>query len=329
MDRNILSQREIDSLLSQMGGETKPASLEVADTRTVKAYDFRHPDKFSKDHIRALQTIVENFAHLAGSSLTSHMRSRVQIQCSSLEQVLYDEYVSQLPDPTAIAIISLDPLPDRAILEMNMTIFSAFFERLLGGNLERVRQITEVKEMELVVLKGLFNTLLASFKECWSNIVPLRPRQEEIVLSPQYIQSALPGGVAILAVFEISFFDHSGTMTLCVPHSVLEPVMAKLNTQTWMTGTKKKPSPGRVQIVSHQLGRVRIPVRFQLGETTIKLSSLMNLQPSDVICLDGTVDEALKVFVGKGVKYLAFPGVIGKKVAFKVTEVLNEGLEYG
>lgn len=327
MSTKILSQSEIDSLLSSLE-EAPPSGTVGTQARKVKPYDFRRPDKFSKDHIRALQTVFENFARLVSYSLTSYVRGRVEIHASSVEQVIYEEYVSELPEPTIIGIVSMDPLPDRAIVEMNMSIFSVVFDRLLGGTGEQVREITELRDIENIVLRGLFSNILSIFKESWAGILDVKPNLEEVVLSPQYVQSALLGGVAILTVLEISIFNHSGTMTICIPHTVLEPIMSKLNTQTWLSGLQKKPTKSLTEVLADQLGNVTIPATVELGQATLAFGDLMNLQPSDIICLDSPIGQELKVIIGKDVKFSAVPGVVGNKTAVRVTRVWGDEVQH-
>src|ERR1700730_19147838 len=121
-----LSQWEIDALLNSIGSDdcapggpngSPPTSLL---DRSIKLYDFRRPDRFSKEHIRAIQTIHETFARVTASSLSSYLRSATTVSLSSIEQVVYDEYVHQLSNPTLVNLVELQPLAGRIVVEMNM-----------------------------------------------------------------------------------------------------------------------------------------------------------------------------------------------------------------
>src|SRR3954466_15734954 len=114
-----LSQWEIDALLNTMSsddtatGSSASGGNSVASDRNVKLYDFRRPDKFSKEHIRAIQNIHETFARAMASSLSSYLRSATTGSLSSIEQVVYDEYIHQLSNPTLVNLIELQPLSGR------------------------------------------------------------------------------------------------------------------------------------------------------------------------------------------------------------------------
>src|SRR5256885_14870958 len=105
----------------------------VTSDRSVKLYDFRRPDKFSKEHIRAIQNIHETFARVTASSLSSYLRSATSVSLSSIEQVVYDEYVHQLSSPTLVNLVELQPLAGRIVVEMNMNLRLAMRDRMMGG----------------------------------------------------------------------------------------------------------------------------------------------------------------------------------------------------
>jgi len=75
-----LSQWEIDALLNSIGTEDGGLAATTSQApgstdRSIKLYDFRRPDKFSKEHIRAIQNIHETFARVTASSLSSRAAS--------------------------------------------------------------------------------------------------------------------------------------------------------------------------------------------------------------------------------------------------------------
>src|SRR5437667_10039238 len=120
-----LSQWEIDALLNTMSSEDTAAGsasgggISIQTDRTIKLYDFRRPDKFSKEHIRAIQNIHETFARVTASSLSSYLRSTTSVSLSSIEQVVYDEYIQQLSNPTPVKLVDLQPLAGRIVHAMN------------------------------------------------------------------------------------------------------------------------------------------------------------------------------------------------------------------
>lgn len=70
----VLSQDEIDALLTQVEEQTQPAAPEAsvvsAGARKAVLYDFKHPNRVSKDQLRSLESLHDNFANQFGSTLS-------------------------------------------------------------------------------------------------------------------------------------------------------------------------------------------------------------------------------------------------------------------
>src|SRR6202171_5119569 len=187
-----LSQWEIDALLNTIGNDdavpgassssSSSGGAPAMPDRTVKLYDFRRPDKFSKEHIRAIQNIHETFARVTASSLSSYLRSATTVSLSSIEQVVYDEYVHQLANPTLVNLVELQPLAGRIVVEMNMNIGLAMLDRITGGagqvNLRRY----ELTDIEVALVQSLGATVSAGLRDGWTAVADLQPVLVETVL---------------------------------------------------------------------------------------------------------------------------------------------------
>src|ERR1700682_3969796 len=266
-----LSQWEIDALLNSIGsddaapGGNPGAPASVLD-RSIKLYDFRRPDRFSKEHIRAIQTIHETFARVTASSLSSYLRSPTTVSLSSIEQVVYDEYVHQLSNPTLVNLVELQPLAGRIVVEMNMNIGLAMLDRITGGagqvNLRRY----ELTDIEVALVQSLGATVSAGLRDGWTAVADLQPVLVETVLNADLVQAALPGDIAALLLFEIHTLGLSGTISICVPHPVIEPLMDRLNTQAWFSSSSRKSGSedDRLQIADGIRG-AGLPIAVELG----------------------------------------------------------------
>ncbi|WP_040825136.1 flagellar motor switch protein FliM [Thermanaerovibrio velox] len=130
----VLSQNEIDSLLQALSsGSVDLASIEKQDDRKIKIYDFRRPDKFSKDQLRAIQMIHDSFARQLTTSLSTLVRSMVSAEVVSVDQLAYDEFIRSLVQPTVMGVLEMYPLSGNAVLEMNPHLVFSIIDRMLGG----------------------------------------------------------------------------------------------------------------------------------------------------------------------------------------------------
>jgi len=327
-----LSQWEIDALLSSLGNEEAgpgaSSTAGAAPDRTVKLYDFRRPDKFSKEHIRAIQNIHETFARVTASSLSSYLRSATTVSLSSIEQVVYDEYVHQLSNPTLVNLVELQPLAGRIVVEMNMNIGLAMLDRMMGGPGQVQPRRGELTDIEMALLRTLGGTVSAGLRDGWAAVADLQPVLVETVLNADLVQAALPGDIAALLLFEIHTLGLSGTVSICVPHPVIEPLMDRLNTQAWFSSTSRKAGSEDDRLkLADGLRTAKLPVTVELGSTTITVGELLDVRPGDVIRLDRSADGELPVLAGKRARFVGRPGTLGGNRAVQVTGVPNSLLE--
>ncbi|MDR1702352.1 MAG: flagellar motor switch protein FliM, partial [Sporomusaceae bacterium] len=135
MAGDVLSQAEIDSLLSSLSTGTVSADkLKEGDGgRKVKTYDFKRPDKFSKDQMRTLFMLHENFARLLNTYLSTNLRTIVQIDVASVDQLTYQEFIQSVPNPSVIGVFQMRPLKGNAILDINTNLMLSLIDRLFGG----------------------------------------------------------------------------------------------------------------------------------------------------------------------------------------------------
>lgn len=321
--KKVLSQWEIDALLSSLdtksGGQAAPAGT----PGNVKAYDFRRPDKFSKDHIRSIQLVHENFARIASSALSSYLRMGVRVHLSSVEQITHDEYIQQLSNPTLISIVSMAPLPGRMILEMSLMPAYAIMDRLLGGQGRGLQKQREVTDVEVSLLESLAERLLGALEEAWAGVVKVVPHLVEMVLNPQMIQAASTRDVVILILLEIQVSDCSGTITLCVPSAMLEPLMGKLGSQLWFSSSRTEGGKLQdIEILRH-LEEVEVPLTVHLGTSSVTVRDLLSLQKGNVIRLENSAYAELPVLVGAKTKFYGRPGRVGRSLAVRITKVLD------
>jgi flagellar motor switch protein FliM len=330
-----LSQWEIDALLNTMSSDDTTAGPSgsggggaIPTDRTIKLYDFRRPDKFSKEHIRAIQNIHETFARVTASSLSSYLRSTTSVSLSSIEQVVYDEYVHQLSSPTLVNLVELQPLSGRIVVEMNMNLGLAMLDRMMGGPGQPSMRRGELTDIEMALLRSLGATISAGLKDGWTAVADLQPALVETVLNADLVQAALPGDIAALLLFEINTMGMSGTISICVPHPVIEPLMDRLNTQAWFSSSSRKAGSEDDRLkLADGIRDARLPISVELGATTVTLAELLDVRQGDVIRLDRGIESDLPIRAGKRARFNGRPGTLGGNRAVQVTGVPQSLLE--
>jgi flagellar motor switch protein FliM len=353
---DTLSQSEIDALLSALnattGAEPSPPSAvesveapspiptpspasEIAaapssptpaagdKTKKGKIYDFKRQTKFSKEQIRTIQMIHETFARLVGTYLSTQLRAYAQATILAVEQITFEEFLRQIYNPTFITGFRSEKLDGKALVDINLNVVFSMLDRLLGGtgsSLGTVRQLTEV---EIQIMKGIMGRLLNILREAWINIVDLSPSIEFIESNPQFAQIVPPNDMVLSIGVEIKIHDVTGVMTLCIPYNTLESIALKFNAASWFAAIRKEPLQTNVEAITKKVKVVELPVVAELGTATLILQDILNLRVGDILVTDRLIREDLDIRVGNLVKFRGRPGLVGKKLAVSITQVLD------
>ena len=323
----VLSQDEIDNLLDAVSsGEVGTEELkEEDDEKEVEVYDFKRPNKLSKDQLRTLRMIYEGFGRLVSTEISTQLRTMVKIDVTSIEQLSYDEFIRSLPQPTVMGICDFHPFNGEFIIEINPKIALAIVERIFGGgesneNVEG-REFTDIEE---VVLKKINKHILNSFGEAWENVADLRPRLRELESNPQFTQIVPSNDMVILATFDTQIGDTEGLINICIPYIVLEPLVSKLSAQYWFATSMSESKSENLSDLKKRLGRAQLKVEAMLGSTTVTINQLLNLNKGDVLRLNSKTEQDLTLRVDGRDKFRAKAGKKGSKVAVEITSEVSE-----
>ena len=327
-DNTILSQREIDSLLSEVESAAAPTTPEGRAGmptslrglgKTVKRYDFRRPDKFSKEHLRTLQALHETFARLAASTLSNRLRCNAEIKVSSIDQGLYEEYVGQISAQSFLNVVQMAPLDGSVILEYGQDIGLIMVDRLLGGAGALLDRGHDVTDIEVQLLRNIGASLAAALGEAWGNLAETQPALSEIHQDIQMVQVAPSTEVVIMVFMELTLLDVVGGFSICTPFSVLEGVMARLNAQTWVgTGGRKIATASARRDLRLQIARTPVPLSAELGSVQVPARDIARLEVGDVIRLESGSHRAIPVRVSGVRKWIGHPGVVDGHVAIRI-----------
>ncbi len=319
-----MAQWEIDALLQNIGGNALPSGpiaspTTSAPTRKSHAYDFRRPSRFSKEHLRVLQSIHEHFARSLSSSLSSYLRLNVRIQMTTVEQATFDEYVEQLPSQTVIYVMRMPPLKGPIILELSLQPTLAALDRLCGGPGLVTRRDGELTEIERSLLQPLGRHVLHATAAAWRGIIPVTPTIEDIVLNPQTVRTAGPNEIIALLVLELAVGDVAGTISLCLPYVALEPVMDQIHMQVWNVEKDQRNTMSAQALVRARLADVPLGLTVELGEVELSASAVLGLREGDVIRLGTPAQGELVLRIDGLPLFRCRPGLSSGNYGVRVT----------
>lgn len=324
----VLSQDEIDQLLQAIStGESEADEFKpVTDTRRIKIYDFRRPDKFSKEQIRTVSNMHETFARLTTTSLSAQLRTLVHVHVASVDQLTYEEFIRSIPTPTTLAVINMDPLKGNAVLEIAPEITFIIIDRLFGGSGDTGGKVNrDLTDIEQSVMEGIIVRILANMREAWTQVIDLRPRLQQIETNPQFAQIVPPSEMVILVTLEIKIGEEAGMMNICIPYITIEPIVSKLSSSFWFSSVRRSSTTQYLGTLKEKLADVEMELVADIGSINVPIRDVLSLRTGDVIRLNTIkVGEPLTLSVGSKKKFYCQPGVVGKKVAVQIIEKIDE-----
>jgi len=323
----VLSQHEIDALLSAISsGEMDADELKQEEQeKKVRVYDFKRALRFSKDQIRGITRIHENYARLLTTFFSAQLRTYVDISVASVDQIPYEEFIRSIPTITVLNIYSVEPLDGRIVLEVNPNIAYTLLDRLLGGKGSTVSNVDNLTEIETLLMSQLFEKSIGTLKEAWSSITEINPILEEFEVNPQFLQLVSPNETVVVVSLNTKVGETSGMINICIPHVVLEPIIPKLSVHYWMQTPAKKRDPEAFENISKNIESAILNLKTVLGESTISIEQFIKLMKDDIIVLDKSIDDSLILYANDEPKFYVQPGKVKNRLSVQVLDEVKGG----
>lgn len=303
---------------------------------SYEPYDFRRPDKLSKEHLRSLQLLHESFANYFSSSLATYLRAQMQIEVVSVEQVPYDEYMRSI-SASLLYILNVSPLSGQAIFEMDYGILFSMIDRLLGGTGAAGKIVRDLTDIEKMLAENIVHYALSDLKTSWDPINPLMFDIASVEASSQFVQIVPGNDTVVLVLMEIRMGDFQGAMSLCIPYLLIKPILGKLSAQRWFISTNKKKEPMFGPQLAHRLNSTRVPCIARLGTARLTMGQLSDLKVGAVIPLKMPPNEdgsprpghiaTVDLVVGNRTKFRGRTGLRGKNLAVQIDEIVTPEAE--
>lgn len=286
-----------------------------------KLYNFRRPDKFSKDHLRGLQDIHREFSRQLALVLTAYLRMHIEVDVVSVDQLTYDEFMRSIPNPLSIAIFELAPLPGQILLGVGFEVLSSIVDRMLGGVGTVEFKARDLTDVEVSLVKKMIERTIKTLEEAWSHVMPVDSNLIGLDNNYSGIQVATPGEIVALITFEVHIAGkHYGLINLCFPYPVLENVLSQLTTQhIFQTKGITATSEERQKMIE-KLNTSNVDVNVLFGQTDVTLKDFLDLKAGDVIKLENKATEDLIIKINNERKFYGRPGKIKDKICVKITD---------
>lgn len=323
MADEILTAEELDSLLSSVEETGKGRKKE----KRINEYDFIRPNKLSGEQLRALQRLHEAIAQSMTMALSTYLRINLEVNIVSLGELTFEVFRNSLPNPTVINILSLDPLPERALATIDMKLSFSLLDRMLGGQgkpLDRMRPLTTIEQS---LLDNVVRRALEQFGEGWKELAAFTPVVESREMDPQFVQVIPSSEMVLVSTFSISAPGElePGEICFCIPFISLDSVLPRLGNQFRFASMQRDQTPQQRGYLNRIVVDSPLPITTDLGTTTLTVDEIMNLKIGDVLVLDQHPEDQVRGFVAGRLRLLGRPGRIGRKAGFLVDKVIPDG----
>ena len=331
---DVLSQSQIDALLNSFSSEGTKAFEEIEEQskeQKIKNYDFKMPKKFTKEQLKVIDGIFENYARMLSSFLTGLMRIYCKVEVLQIEEQLYYEFNNALPDYVMMSMVNMgitddDVLETNCIMQVSNPIVFSMMDRLMGGAGDYSDQGRDYTEIEVGMFSTVLHKMTALLKEPWGAYIDVNPTLTTIETNARVMQTISPDEVVILVVLEMEIKGIKNTMTFCIPAMNLESIMAKFGDR-WSRTTKKldpkKEKERRVSLLE-TIKDSELKIDAVLCETKLDLYDVLTMQVNDVIPLNMPIDENITVKIGNNLWFDGKLGIKNNRKAVKIDNIYKD-----
>ncbi|MBO8137486.1 MAG: flagellar motor switch protein FliM [Desulfotomaculum sp.] len=327
--KDVLSQAEIDSLLEGLisGQVTAEDIEEDTEQQKLKTYDFRRPNKFSKEHLRTLHVLHESYARLLTNFLSGLLQAEISIEVASVGQFSYEEFTRSVVSPTLLTVFRYSSHKGNAVLETTPHFLMPLIDLQLGGTGEMPEELRELTEIELSVARKLIGKLLEQLSVIWKDIIKGKPEIVSTETNPHLHQLLSPNDIVLVITFSTNVGEENrGLMNLCLPYNFLEPVLSKFSVNQFSQMFNEREQAD-IKAVEYWLNASDVELIAAVGNGTITIKDFLDLQVGDVLLLDRQQGQDFDLYVQDQLKFKVQPGRLGNKLAVQVVSLAEEAWE--
>jgi flagellar motor switch protein FliM len=327
---NILSQSEIDNLLNALNAGTD-VSLEDESKdsdSSVRPYDFRTANKFYKEQMRTLNIVFDTYAYLLSTKLTGLLHTMCEVDVVSVEEQSFGEFNNSLSSPVLLAILEMPPLQGSILIQISPVLAYGIISRLFGGAADYTLSNKLFTEIEMSIIENLLVQTLDIFRESFKKIIEVDPELIRIETSSQFTQIAAMNEPAAIVTMNTKIDGTQGMLSICIPHFSIQSISKELNTASWsLASNVVQFAPDKKDTLKEHLDETYVTLRATFNDTTTTLNEILNMQVGDLIRIDHSIDEYIRVHVEHIPKFEGVIGVEKQKYAVQLANIIKETVE--
>ncbi|WP_367568874.1 flagellar motor switch protein FliM [Lacrimispora sp.] len=329
----VLSQSQIDALLNSLQGGDEPSQdIDKKDSEVkYRKYDFYSPKKFTKDRLKVLNSIFDNYSRIAGSQINSLFRTSSELSVTTVEEQRYYEFSNALSDNDVLTLVNVS-LPDHSknpplLINASMPLMLSLIDRMLGGlgtetNVDLTYTYTEI---EMALYRRVIQYVIGPLKDSWSSYINLDFELERLEGNPSMFQEIGVDETIVIVVIDVDMEGCSGRLSLCIPGNLLMNIYSIMDKRRASAMGEEENSQDIKMEILNNIKSSDLLVRAQMGDSVITLDDVYNLHVGDVINLGTPKDSDIKLYVDDQPWFKGQLGVHKRNVAIRVEDLVEKG----
>jgi len=318
---DILSQEEIDALLTSMNNGEVDIEQDKDDEVHVEPYDLTSKDIMLHDQFHALKEIIDKFTKLACSSISSALQKRIDVKTSATEMIKFGEFINGFSGTASFTVFDMDPLSGSALLAIEPNLVFSMIDCMFGGDGKELGKPRDFTLIEQRLIQKMAMSIIGCLEEAWALVCPIKTSLKKSETRPDFVNLYSPTDFVLIMVFSIEHEAFTGNINFCIPYFMLEPIKEKLSARYIVGATTE--TKWNAQLYS-LFNSVKVDVIAELGRAKqITGNDLLALKSGDILQLDTRVYDPLTVTVESVPKYLGMPGIVGGNRAIQITNRLE------
>ena len=281
----------------------------------ITPYNYKRPDRISKNQLRSLHFVHDRFARNTSSAVSAFLRKIVEINLDRIDPVTYAEFLSSISDPTCYSSVSLKPLDSLAALDVSPEAIFSIIDRLLGGagkTLETNRPMTEIEQK---VVEGILTLFIDNLREAWRQIYVIEFAITAIEVHPHMIQVVSPNEMVVVFKFQMRTRDCVSTISMAFSTLVLEPIIHIFDKDLIAV---KKATAGST--LATNVEKVPVNVTIETAETLFPMRSIFSVQEGDTLVLEQKKELPVVLRIAGKEKLRATARLEASKKTFTIIE---------
>lgn len=326
----VLSQSQIDALLSAArSGEMDLNRSDQDSEKKYRKYDFYSPRKFTKDRLKMISGIFENYTRIINSRLNGLLHTTSEIAVESVEEQRYYEFSNALSDGDVLTLADVDVQGVReseespVLIHLSTGLALNMMDRMMGGEGEGSSSVPAgygFTSMELKLYEEIVRDLIGILGGSWENYIDLKFSFRRVEANPTLVQLIGLDETVVIIGISIKFPNASGRMSICLPGMMLTNIFAKIASMNQVgRGTGENNSEEIMDILRDS----RLEITAELGRTQLTLRDIYFLNVGDIVDLGHPTQEPVSLYIGGQPWFSGKLGNQGGNMAVKIWDTYH------